>query len=220
MNIFEILGPVMIGPSSSHTAGAVRAGNVAARLLGQKVARAEIVLYGSLAKTYYGHGTDCAIIGGLLGFFPDNENIPNSHALAQQAGMKYSFELNFDESILHPNTVSLRLFSDCQTEITVRVESLGGGAINVSGIDDAEVSFTTEYHTTVIFNDDKSGVIAEVSSVFAKMGVNIAFMKLFRTEGGAIMVIESDEALPEQSLVDLKKVKFVNRVIGISPFAL
>ncbi len=219
MNIFEILGPVMIGPSSSHTAGAVRAGNVAARLLGRKVARAEIILYGSLAKTYYGHGTDCAIIGGLLGFSPDDENIVNSHELAKKTGLEYSIELCYDEVVLHPNTVRLNLFSE-NTQITVCVQSLGGGAINVSGIDDAEVSFTTEYYTTVIFNEDKSGVMADVCAVFAKMDINIAFMKLFRTESSAIMVIESDEALPQQSLDELKKILYVNRVIAIAPFAM
>ncbi len=218
MNIFEILGPVMIGPSSSHTAGVVRAGNVSARLLGKPVCNAVITLYGSFAKTYFGHGTDCAVLGGLMGFLPDDPRIPNTHELAKEAGINYRFELNSDESVLHPNTVKLELTASDRSFISVRVQSLGGGAINVCGIDDAEVSFTTEYHTTVIMNEDKSGVVADVSSVFARCSVNIAFMRLFRLNKSAIMVIESDDPMPASAGVELSKVRHVTRVIDIPSF--
>ncbi len=217
MNIFDILGPVMIGPSSSHTAGAVRAGNVAARLLGMPIKSAEITLYGSFAKTYYGHGTDCAILGGLLEFKPADIRIPNSHLLATQSGIDYKIVVDNLETA-HPNTVKIHLCACDDSEITVTVESVGGGSINVVKIDDAEVSFTTEYFTTVVFNEDKSGVMSGVTSVFAQYEVNIAFMKLFRYGKSAIMVIESDQALPKKAEQQLRLIRHVNRVIDIAPF--
>ncbi len=217
MNIFDILGPVMIGPSSSHTAGAVRAGNVAARLLGKPIKSAEITLYGSFAKTYYGHGTDCAILGGLLEFTPADHRIPNSHEHAKQSGIEYNI-LTDSLDMAHPNTVKISLCAQDDSKIEVTVESLGGGAINVVKIDDAEVSFTTEYYTTVVFNDDKSGVISNVTSVFAQHEVNIAYMRLFRYGKSAIMVIESDQATPHNAQAQLRLIRHVNRVIDIAPF--
>ncbi len=217
MNIFDILGPVMIGPSSSHTAGAVRAGNVAARLLGKPIVSAKITLYGSFAKTYYGHGTDCAILGGILGFSSDDRRIPNSHQFAEQSGIEYKIIIENIE-MAHPNTVKLELTSADNSEISVTVESVGGGSINVVKIDDADVSFTTEYFTTVIFNEDKSGVMSGVTSVYAQYEINIAFMKLFRYGKSAIMVIESDQALPKKAEQQLRLIRHVNRVIDIEPF--
>ncbi len=219
MNIFDILGPVMIGPSSSHTAGAVRAGNVAAQLLAKPIKRAEITLYGSFAKTYYGHGTDCAIVGGLLGFSPSDHRIPESHRLAVKAGMDFTITAD-TITMSHPNTVKLVLVANDESSISVTVESLGGGAINIVRIDDAEVSFTTEYYTTVVFNDDRSGVLSDITAVYASHGINIAFMRLFRVASSAIMVIESDIPISDEISCSLKAIKYVNKIITISPLVI
>ncbi len=216
MNIFDILGPVMIGPSSSHTAGAVRAANVAAKLLAKPIMSAKITLYGSLAKTYYGHGTDCAVLGGLMGFSPDDYRITNSHRLARDAKIEYIIATSA-QSMPHPNTVKIELTASDNSQMSIMVESVGGGAIKIVMIDNAEVSFTTEYHTTVIFNDDKSGVLSSITAVFANYCINIAFMKLFRLDKSAIIIIEADQPLPQVALECLKKLDYITSVISIEP---
>lgn len=215
LNLFDVLGPVMIGPSSSHTAGAARAGRVARMLLGEQPLRAHIRLCGSFAKTGKGHGTDRAIVGGILGYLPDDVRIRDSFAHAQASGLSYSFSLE-EESHYHPNTAIITL-SGKDREVTAAIASVGGGAICVKEIDGAAVDFSTDYNTTVVFNLDRLGTVAAVTQLFADGGVNIAFLRLFRSGAGgqAIMVLESDQALENCMLDRLRELPNVERVIFI-----
>ncbi len=221
MNIFDIIGPVMIGPSSSHTAGAARAGYIARKLLGRTPVKAKIGLYGSFTATYFGHGTDRAILGGILGFSPADTNIKDSFDIAKQQGLEYEFYA-LDLKSAHPNTTKITLYDKDNNSISVMVSSVGGGVIEVNEINDNKVSFSANYATTVIFNHDKAGVVANVTSVLADYKINIAFMKLFRdTDGGnAIMVIESDELVKKEVIDELGKIVNVTKVIYIDPFSM
>ncbi len=219
MNVFDIIGPVMIGPSSSHTAGASRAGLVARRLLGDETTEARIILYGSFALTYAGHGVDKAIIGGILGFELDDTRIRDSFDYAKKSGMSFVFEIS-DEDVGHPNSARIILKGKNGGSVNVLVRSVGGGVVNVVEIDGGEVMFSAEYDTTVIFNIDLPGTIARVSSLFAINEINVAFMRVFRKYEGkdAVMVIETDQPASKELLEDLRKVQNVCKVITIPSF--
>jgi len=221
MNVFDIVGPPMIGPSSSHTAGASRAGLVARRLLGEEPQNARITLYGSFALTYAGHGADRAIVGGLLGFELDDVRLRDSFSYAEKAGLNFSFEISQEEAA-HPNTAKIELTGQNGGHISVTVRSVGGGVVHVVDIDGGQVMFSAEYDTTVIFNNDKPGIISRVSGVFAEHNINIAFMRVFRKYEGkdAIMVLETDEAPSESLIQQLQNSPNINKVITIPPFRL
>ena len=159
MNIFDIMGPVMVGPSSSHTAGAVRMGRVARRLLGSLPARAEILLHGSFAATGSGHGTDRAIVAGLLDMTPDDPRIPHSFRLAREAGMEVSIR-GVELRDAHPNTAVLNLADAQGRTLSVSASSLGGGRIRVNAIDGMEASFSGAFPTLIIRNEDRPGIVA------------------------------------------------------------
>ena len=197
MNIFDIMGPVMVGPSSSHTAGAVRMGRVARRLLGSLPARAEILLHGSFAATGSGHGTDRAIVAGLLDMTPDDPRIPHSFRLAREAGMEVSIR-GVELRDAHPNTAVLNLADAQGRTLSVSASSLGGGRIRVNAIDGMEASFSGAFPTLIIRNEDRPGIVAEVSRVLSRGSANIAAMQLYRDRRGglAVMVIEGDQPLP------------------------
>lgn len=220
MNVFDIIGPAMIGPSSSHTAGASRAGLVARRLLGEEPVCAKITLYGSFAMTYSGHGADRAIIGGLLGYRSDDTRIRDSFRHAKEQGLSFSFEIS-QEDMGHPNTARIRLTGDRGGNVDVVVRSVGGGVVNVVEINGGEVLFSAEYDTTVIFNVDKPGTIAQISAVFAKYGINIAFMRVFRKYEGkeAIMVIETDQKTDKTAVEELRRSQNILKVITIPPLS-
>lgn len=196
MSLFDILGPVMVGPSSSHTAGAVRMGLVGRQLLGGTPATAHIVLHGSFAATGTGHGTDRALIAGLLGMEPDDERIPMSFALARDAGMEFTFERR-ELRNAHPNTALLSLTAPDGSHVSLQCASTGGGRILVTALDGAEVSFSGEHNTLIIRNEDRPGMVSLVSSLLAEAGVNIATLQLCRDKrgGSAAMVIEVDQSL-------------------------
>lgn len=216
MNVLDIIGPVMIGPSSSHTAGASRAGLVARRLLGAEPVWAKITLYGSFAKTYAGHGADRAIVGGILGFSLDDERIRDSFSHAKQQGLNFLFEIS-DEDAGHPNTAKIELEDQNGEKICVVVRSVGAGVVNVVEIDGGEVHFTAEYDTTVIFNNDRAGTIAQITAVFARHRINIAFMRVFRKYEGkdAVMVIETDQSVSRAVLDELRAAENIRKVITI-----
>ncbi|MGN0967836.1 MAG: L-serine ammonia-lyase, iron-sulfur-dependent subunit beta [Oscillospiraceae bacterium] len=198
MTIFDIMGPVMVGPSSSHTAGAVRIGLITRRLLGSQPVSADLLLHGSFAATGAGHGTDKALVSGLLGLRPDDPDIPRAFALAAQAGMK----LTVGSVVLrgaHPNTVVLRVTNAAGRTLEVNASSLGGGRVRVNSLDGLEASFTGDYPTLIIRNEDRPGYVAEVANLLSEHGVNIATMQLYRDRRGglAVMVIESDQSIPE-----------------------
>lgn len=213
MTIFDIMGPVMIGPSSSHTAGAARLGRIARHLLGCTPARAELLLHGSFAATGSGHGTDKALAAGLLDMAPDDPRLPNSFALAREAGM----ELILGRANLqgaHPNTVLFRLTAPGGHRVEVRGASLGGGRVRVEAIDGLEAAFSGDLPTLIIRNEDKPGQVAEVAGVLSRQRVNIATMQLYRDMRGglAVMVIESDQPIHAAAIEELRALEGIVRV--------
>lgn len=198
MNIIDVIGPVMIGPSSSHTAGAVRLGLLAAGILGSRPAVAEIHLHGSFAETYRGHGTDMALLAGLMGWKPDDERIPEAEKYAAECGMRYGFHKIDLGNLTHPNTVLFRLTDAAGSSCEIIGSSVGGGQVKVTSIDGFPVELTGRLPAILTLHEDKRGVIALVSSTLANGGVNIATMRLFRNDRGgtASMVIECDQDVP------------------------
>ena len=192
-SLFDVIGPVMIGPSSSHTAGAVRLGRLARAVFGERPARAHITLHGSFASTGRGHGTDLALVAGLLGFAPDDVRIRIAHEEARRAGLDVSFS-EADLGEVHPNTARLELSSADGHTVTVQGSSVGGADVVLTAIDDFDVNITGELPVLVVEHRDQPGVIASVSAVLARYGVNIASMEVSRERRGAraLMVIETD----------------------------
>lgn len=195
----------MVGPSSSHTAGAVRIGLITRHLLGSQPVRARLRLHGSFAATGAGHGTDRALVAGLLGMRPDDPDIPQSFALAEKAGLELSIG-SVELRGAHPNTVVLEAVSGTGRTLEVNASSLGGGRVRVNAIDGMEASFTGDYPTLIIRNEDRPGLVTEVSSLLSKHDVNIAAMQLYRDRRGglAVMVIESDQPIPGELADDLR----------------
>ena len=217
MNIFDIIGPVMVGPSSSHTAGAVKIGLVTKHLLGTRIVRANIILHGSFAATGKGHGTNQAILGGLLGMKPDDERIPDSEQIAEDTGMQFRFE-NKTIRDAHPNTVLLQVTGDNGREIEVQASSIGGGSIMVNKIDGISVDFSGEHNTLIVHNIDQPGHVAAVTSTLSEQEINIATMQLFRDSRGgyAVMVIETDQVVPTSVIKCLEHFAGVIKVTYLS----
>lgn len=213
MDIFDIIGPVMVGPSSSHTAGAVRIGYIAGKLMGEPIAKAEILLYGSFLATGKGHGTRKALVAGLLGMKPDDMRIPDSFEIAKEHGI----EVVFGESALrdaHPNTAQIFLTSVTGKNLEVVGESLGGSRINIAQIDGISTNFSGDYPTLVVHNMDQPGHVAEVTSMLAHKSVNIAAMQLYRAGrgGNSVMVLECDQEVPEKGINWLRHAEGVVKV--------
>ena len=214
MDIFEILGPIMVGPSSSHTAGAVRIGNMARTLLGQEPAWAQIDLYGSFADTGRGHGTDRALVAGLLGMTPDDLRVPESFQLAKESGLEVRFGLAQLRQA-HPNTAVLHLRGKQGASLAMQACSVGGGRIQVTQLDGIDVSFTGDFNTLVVHNRDAYGLVAEVSRMLSMAHINIANMSTCRHErgGDALMVIETDQQVPPAVLAWIRELP---KVIGVT----
>lgn len=210
INIFDIMGPVMVGPSSSHTAGAARIGNMGRTLLGEEVARADIGLYGSFAETGYGHGTDRALLAGLLGMKLDDLRIPNAYEEANRAGMAYSFR-TVELRDAHPNTALLELTGKSGKKLTLQASSIGGGAIVVNKIDGIDVNFTGDFNTLIVRNQDESGSVAAITSILSQVHINVANMSVnrHRRGGDALMVIETDQHIKP------RQVEFLSELPGI-----
>lgn len=204
MGIFDIIGPVMIGPSSSHTAGAVRIGLFAHRLLGRTPERAMIGLHGSFAATGEGHGTKLALLAGLLGLSPADEGVPEADELAARAGLEHRFE-DIDLGNIHPNSVRFSL--TCPgTELEVCASSTGGARIEVWSIDGFPTSLDGEFPTLLFVYPDRAGSVAIVSSILAEAAINIATMKVHRTSRGgqALIAVQLDEAPAPELLASLR----------------
>ena len=210
MRLFDVLGPVMIGPSSSHTAGAAKIGYTAQKLLGDIPVDADIGLYGSFATTGRGHGTDRALVAGLLGLRPDDPRLPDSFGLAREQGMKFSIH-PVELRSAHPNTAVLELTGKGGRALTVQASSLGGGRIMVNKLDGIEVNFTGESNTLVVRNQDEFGSVAAVTSILNQLRVNVANMSVHRHKrgGDALMVIETDQHIKP------KQVEFISELPGI-----
>mgnify|MGYP004472673213 FL=1 len=217
MNLFDILGPVMVGPSSSHTAGAVRIGYIASRLLQDKLVKAEIYLHGSFATTGAGHGTDKALIAGLLGMKPDDIRIPDSFQIAKEQGLSFSFG-NKTIKDAHPNTALLLLTGESGRTLEVQAASIGGGRIMIQKLDGIEVNFSSEKPTLIVHNLDQPGHVAEVTSMLSHKSVNIATMQLYRDKRGgyAVMVLETDQGIPKEAISWLAHLEGILKVTYIN----
>ena len=196
---FEVLGPIMVGPSSSHTAGALRCAQVAASLVDGDVTDVTFTLWNSFAHTYRGHGTDRALLGGIMGFSTDDMRIRNSFDIAREQGIDFSFTPNEAETDVHPNTVDIHMVNELGQEMTVRGESLGGGKVRIVEINHVKVDFTGEYSAIIVIHQDTPGVVAYITRCLSERNINIAFMRLFRESKGttAYTIVESDGHLPE-----------------------
>ncbi|MFD1775969.1 L-serine ammonia-lyase, iron-sulfur-dependent subunit beta [Paenibacillus rhizophilus] len=211
-DVFSIIGPAMVGPSSSHTAGAARIGRAARQLLGEMPQKAEVIFYGSFAATYQGHGTDRAIAGGLLDFPTDDLRLPDSIGIAEQDGMDISFRQGAG-LFPHPNTVRLRL-AGSGGELTLTGISIGGGNIEIVEIDDFSVKLSGMYPTVLIHHMDYLGVLASVTDTMRRGQVNIGHMSLDRKNrsGAALTVLELDEMLAPELLSELEALPAVKSV--------
>jgi L-serine dehydratase len=206
VSLFDILGPVMVGPSSSHTAGACRLGQMARSILGGTPTRAHIKLHGSFAATGDGHGTKRAIVGGLVGLPPDDLRLRDAFHEAEDAGLAWDFE-NVDLGVdAHPNSVVIDLERDDE-KVTVRGASIGGGQIEVTELNGFPVSLGGDYHTLVVLARDEPGTIMAIAGRFAAQHINLATMRVDRTgrHKDALMTIEADSPIPDSLLDDLRE---------------
>lgn len=212
VGLFDILGPVMVGPSSSHTAGACRLGLMARAILGETPDRAVIELHGSFAATGEGHGTQQAMVGGLLGMPPDDLRLRSAFEEAEQAGLAYEFrETDLGEDA-HPNSAVFRVEKG-ESAVVVRGASVGGGRVRVTEIDAFPVELSGAYDTLVLVARDQPGTIAAISGVFAEEGVNLATMRVDRTgrHKEALMTIEVDQPIPDRALAAIRAFDWVLR---------
>lgn len=213
MNIFDIIGPVMVGPSSSHTAGAVRIGFVSRKLMGEPIQSVKLLLYGSFLATGKGHGTDRALVAGLLGMLPDDERVPFAFEEADRAKMAFEFgEANLKEA--HPNSVVLQMVGKSGRTLEVIAASLGGGRMKICQLDGMEANFCAEYPTLIVQNLDQPGCVAKVTTMLSDIGINIATLQLYRDSrgGDAVMVVECDREVPADSIKWLEEQSGIERV--------
>lgn len=213
---FDILGPNMIGPSSSHTAGALRIAFVAGRMV-EKAVSVKFVLYGSFARTYHGHGTDRALVGGILGYHPDDERIRDSFEHAKEAGVAFSFEENFTDKEIYPNTVDIYVTDKDGSIVSLRGKSIGGGNAVITRLNGVDVELTGNYCTLVVEHVDKKGTLAFVTTVLSAYDLNIGSLRLYRESKGkrAYAIIEVDTNVSSQVVSALKGVESVTNVLVV-----
>lgn len=211
---FDILGPNMIGPSSSHTAGALRIAFIAGKMAGKAVS-VKFVLYGSFARTYHGHGTDRALVGGILGYHPDDERIRDSFEHAKEAGLEFSFEENFTDKEIYPNTVDIYVTNEKGDVMSLRGKSIGGGNAVITRLNGVDVELTGNYSTLIVEHIDKKGTLAFVTTVLSAYDLNIGSLRLYRESKGkmAYAIIEVDTNVSEQVVNALCGVDAVRNVL-------
>ena len=213
---FDIIGPVMIGPSSSHTAGAARIGRVARTLFGHLPKKATISLYGSFAKTYKGHGTDFAIVAGLLDFDTFDERMPRSLEIAKELGLEVTFSI--EGAVMdHPNTVKINLYND-DNELELVGISIGGGTIEITELNSFPLKLSGEHPAILVVHQDRFGIISSVTSILSKYEINIGHMEVSRLEKGemALMVIEVDQKIDEIVIAELQQLSNVSKIIRMA----
>ena len=212
IDLFEAVGPRMVGPSSSHTAGPCIIALADRRIFGEMPEKAVFTLYGSFARTYMGHGTDRALVGGILGFEADDMRLADSFELAE--GLDYSFVIDKDTPVDHPNTVDIRLIKG-DNILELRGVSLGGGKIEIVGLNGVRVRFTGEYPTLIITHGDATGVLHLITETLEEQGINIATLRMFREEKGrlAYSVIESDQPIPDDTVERLRSDERIKKVM-------
>ncbi|MCL6585754.1 MAG: L-serine ammonia-lyase, iron-sulfur-dependent subunit beta [Anoxybacillus sp.] len=214
-SVFDIIGPIMIGPSSSHTAGAARIGRVARSLFGRQPKWAHIFFYGSFKDTYKGHGTDVAIVGGLLDFDTFDERIKSSLQIAQQEGLAVTF---YEEEAVpnHPNTAKIHI-GDENGELELVGISIGGGKIEITELNGFELKLSGHHPALLIMHNDRYGTIASVANVLAKYAINIGHMEVSRKEKGkeALMTIEVDQPIDDAIVKELEQLPHIIQVTKI-----
>lgn len=211
ISVFDIIGPNMIGPSSSHTAGALRIARLALHMVKQPITNVKFILFGSFAQTYQGHGTDRALVAGILGFDTEDYRIKESFQYAKEVGLQYSFETNTTKQDVHPNTVDIIITDNTGDETTVTGVSIGGGRAVIKKINGVTVDLSGEYHTLVIKHKDMPGVVAKVTNILSTFDINIAFMKLYRENKGTIAysIIEADQPINSQVIEQIEEFNHV-----------
>lgn len=216
IGIFDVLGPIMIGPSSSHTAGAARLGKIAKTVVNKPMKEVTFLLHGSFKETYRGHGTDRALVAGILGMAPDDARLRTSIELAEKEGIKVNFQ-PADLGQVHPNTVKF-LITDCDDQSwEVLGSSIGGGLVEIYEINGNKVQITGEYPTIITCHNDIPGTVSKISTLFYENGINIAHMTLVRSQKGkdATMTFEIDDQISDETIKSIEAVEGVNRVIVI-----
>jgi L-serine dehydratase len=215
-SVFDMIGPVMIGPSSSHTAGVVRISRTALKLFGERPEETDIIFYNSFARTYEGHGSDRAIIAGLLDYKTDDKRIKDALDIAAQEGLKYTFKSIGNASALHPNTIRLNLKKG-DKKMEVLGESKGGGIINIAEVNGFKADFSANLHTIIITAGDVKGSIAFISDILAHDDCNIATMSVSRKgkHDVACLVIEMDSGIKPVTLEYLRSLSWVKEIIYI-----
>lgn len=215
-SVFDIIGPIMIGPSSSHTAGAARIGRMTRKLFGREPEWADIYLYGSFAKTYKGHGTDVAIVGGILDFDTFDERISQSLEIAKNNNINIRF-IEEDALTDHPNTARIRM-GDKDGEIELVGISIGGGKAEITELNGFDLKLTGHHPAILVMHNDKHGAIAAVTNILARHEINIGHMEVSRKEQGkeALMVIETDQNIPDELLHQLEQTENIVQVVKIS----
>ena len=217
IGIFDVLGPIMIGPSSSHTAGAARLGKIAGTIVNKPIKEVSFLLHGSFRETYKGHGTDRALVAGILGFLPDDPNLKDSISIANEKGIIIRF-LPADLGQVHPNTVKFLIKDIDDIEWEVLGSSIGGGLVEIHEINGKKVKITGEYPTIITCHDDVPGTVSKISTLFYENKINITFMSLSRNQKGkdATMTLEVDTNISDEIINEIKSINGVNRVIVIN----
>lgn len=217
IGVFDVLGPIMIGPSSSHTAGAARLGKIARTIVNKPIKEVTFLLHGSFKETYRGHGTDRALVAGILGMEPSDDRLRNAIELAEKEGIAITFQPS-DLGQVHPNTVKF-LITDCDgIEWEVLGSSIGGGLVAISEINGNKVKITGEFPTIITCHDDIPGTVSKTSTLFYENGINIAHMTLVRSQKGkdATMTLEVDSLISKEIEEKIKQIDGINRVIVIN----
>ncbi len=217
-SVFDILGPIMVGPSSSHTAGAARLAKIASIIAGKNITSVQFVLHGSFAKTYKGHGSDRALVAGILGMDPWDDRLKDSLGIASEQGLGVEF-IEGDLGDVHPNTVKFIITKASGRKVEVIGSSVGGGNILIFEVDGEPVEFTGNYPTIIISHKDTPGMISKVSTILFDENVNIAFMNVYRNSRGlkAAMVFETDTVVDESVLDKIRLLGDIYNIREISP---
>lgn len=214
--VFDILGPVMIGPSSSHTAGAARLGKIGQEIAGSAFSKVTFYLHGSFAKTYKGHGTDRALVAGVLGMDPSDERIKSSLNIAKDKGVDIEF-VETDLGYEHPNTVKMVFHYKSKDDYYIVGSSIGGGSILITNINGNKVKFSGDYPTILMKYKDQKGSISRISSILSNGDVNIATMKVSREGNIATMTIEIDSPIKDNIIDDISNLDEIIYITGINP---
>ena len=212
---FDILGPNMIGPSSSHTAGALKIAFIAGKMVKAKPVKVKFVLYGSFARTYHGHGTDRALVGGILGYHPDDERIRDSFDHAKEAGLSFEFVEDFEDKEIYPNTVDIYVTDEEGATMSLQGKSIGGGNAVMTKLNGVDVELSGNYTPMIVEHIDKKGTLAFVTTVLSAYDLNIGSLRLYRESKGKIAyaIIEVDTNVKESVVSALSGFEAVRNVV-------